>query len=81
MLSSFLLLSFSVSPTVTVALVYMLYAAPAVTAFILLAMLIVYGLYSVWVFKKWENEFFARQRLNRHNESCPSNAELPDIKA
>ena len=66
--------------TVTVGFVYMLYAAPAVTAFSLLAMLIAYGLFTVWVFKEWE-QAFAGQRLNRRNESCPSNAELPDIKA
>ena len=65
--------------SVVIGFVCMLYAVPTVTAFSLLAMLITYGFYAFWVFKEWEKAF-AGHRLNRRNESCPSNAELPDIK-
>ena len=65
--------------TVMIGFICMLYAAPTVTAFSLLAMLITYGFYAFWVFEEWEKAF-AGHRLNRRNESCPSNAELPDIK-
>ena len=65
--------------SVVIGFVCMLYAVPTVTAFSLLAMLITYGFYAFWLLRELEKAF-AGQRLNRHHESCPSNAELPDIK-
>ena len=65
--------------TITTGYAYSFYVAPTATAFSLVVILSVYGRYAYWVFGEWEKAF-AGHRLNRRNEACPSNQQLPDIK-